>query len=129
MTELFRHIGPSPTSPPATSASAGERSASCTVSTNACHNNFAGVLTGKGLPWGGSLIRPEATGYGCVYFAEEMMNQEGGHEGEGLLITGSGNVAQYAVEKLMQLGGKVVTLSDSDGNIYDPGAHERSSPS
>ena len=83
-------------------------------------NEFTGVLTGKGINWGGSLIRPEATGYGCVYFAEEMLKKAGDNfEGKNVLISGSGNVAQYATEKVMQLGGKVISLSDSSGTIYD----------
>ncbi len=84
-------------------------------------NLFEGVLTGKGLNWGGSLIRPEATGYGCVYFAEEMLKTKGKtFEGLTVAVSGSGNVAQYAVEKVNHLGGKCVTLSDSNGSIYDP---------
>ena len=84
-------------------------------------NEFTGVLTGKGLNWGGSLIRPEATGYGVTYFAEEMLKtRKENFEGKIVAISGSGNVAQYAVEKVTALGGKVVTLSDSDGTIYDP---------
>ncbi|MBN2539682.1 MAG: glutamate dehydrogenase, partial [Deltaproteobacteria bacterium] len=83
-------------------------------------NEFTGVLTGKGLTWGGSLIRPEATGYGTVYFAAEMLaTREDTLEGKTCLVSGSGNVAQYAVEKILELGGKVVTLSDSSGYIYD----------
>lgn len=84
-------------------------------------NSFEGVFTGKGLNWGGSLIRPEATGYGCVYFAEEALKMRG-RSFERLVVTvsGSGNVAQYAVQKVNQLGGKVITMSDSDGTIYDP---------
>lgn len=83
-------------------------------------NEFTGVLTGKGLNWGGSLIRPEATGYGATYFAEEMLKTKGeSFKGKTVAISGSGNVAQYAVEKVTELGGKVVTLSDSDGTIYD----------
>ena len=83
-------------------------------------NEFTGVLTGKGLNWGGSLIRPEATGYGCVYFAEEMLNTKGeSFKGKSVAVSGSGNVAQYATEKVNDLGGKVVTLSDSGGTIYD----------
>jgi len=78
-------------------------------------------LTGKGLNWGGSLIRPEATGYGCVYFAQEMLRTKGESiEGKVAVVSGSGNVAQFTVEKLLQLGAKVVTLSDSNGYIYDP---------
>ncbi|MFT5152612.1 MAG: glutamate dehydrogenase (NADP+), partial [Planctomycetota bacterium] len=83
-------------------------------------NEFAGVLTGKGLNWGGSLIRTEATGYGAVYFAREMLQTRGeDFTGKTCLISGSGNVAQYAAEKLIELGGKVVTMSDSGGYIYD----------
>ena len=85
-------------------------------------NEFTGVLTGKGLNWGGSLIRPEATGYGCVYFAAEMLATRGKTmEGKTCLVSGSGNVSQYTIEKILQLGGKVVTVSDSDGYIFDPG--------
>ena len=84
-------------------------------------NEFSGVLTGKGLNWGGSLIRPEATGYGCVYFVEEMLKHNNNSiEGKNVSVSGSGNVAQYATEKVMHLGGKVITLSDSSGFIYDP---------
>jgi len=83
-------------------------------------NEFTGVLTGKGLNWGGSLIRPEATGYGCVYFVQEMLKTRGEtFKGKVCAVSGSGNVAQYTVEKLQQLGAKVVTLSDSNGFIYD----------
>jgi glutamate dehydrogenase (NADP+) len=83
-------------------------------------NEFTGVLTGKGLSWGGSKIRPEATGYGTVYFAQSMLKTRGeGIEGKTTVISGSGNVAQFAAEKVLQLGGKVVTLSDSGGYIYD----------
>jgi glutamate dehydrogenase (NADP+) len=83
-------------------------------------NEFTGVLTGKALAWGGSLIRPEATGYGCVYFAQEMLKTRGEtFEGRICTVSGSGNVAQYTVEKLLQLGAKVVTLSDSTGTIHD----------
>ncbi|MDH3215896.1 MAG: glutamate dehydrogenase, partial [Candidatus Krumholzibacteria bacterium] len=84
-------------------------------------NEFTGVLTGKGLNWGGSLIRPEATGYGSVYMAAEMLATRGEKlEGKTCLVSGSGNVAQYAVEKLLDLGARAVTLSDSSGYIYDP---------
>ncbi|HYD89936.1 MAG TPA: glutamate dehydrogenase, partial [Flavobacterium sp.] len=83
-------------------------------------NEFTGVLTGKGISFGGSLIRPEATGYGCVYFAQSMLGTKGqSFSGKTVVISGSGNVAQYAAEKAMQLGGKVVTFSDSSGYIYD----------
>jgi glutamate dehydrogenase (NADP+) len=84
-------------------------------------NEFTGVFTGKGLEWGGSLIRPEATGYGCVYFADEMLKSRGENfEGKICTVSGSGNVAQYTIEKLNQLGAKAVSLSDSNGTIYDP---------
>jgi glutamate dehydrogenase (NADP+) len=83
-------------------------------------NEFTGVLTGKSLNWGGSLIRPEATGYGCVYFAAEMLaTRDQNLAGKTCLVSGSGNVAQFTVEKILQLGGKVITLSDSSGHIYD----------
>jgi glutamate dehydrogenase/leucine dehydrogenase len=83
-------------------------------------NEFTGVLTGKALGWGGSLIRPEATGYGATYFAEEMLNAKGDSlKGKTVLVSGSGNVAQYTVEKVSQLGGKCITLSDSNGSIVD----------
>jgi len=84
-------------------------------------NEFTGVFTGKGLNWGGSLIRPEATGYGCVYFAQEMLKTRGENfDGKVCTVSGSGNAAQYTVEKLNQLGAKVVSISDSNGTIYDP---------
>ncbi len=89
-------------------------------------NEFTGVLTGKGLAWGGSLIRPEATGYGCVYFAQEMLkSRKDTLEGKVCLVSGSGNVSQYTVEKLLDLGAKPVTLSDSDGAIYDADGIDR----
>jgi glutamate dehydrogenase (NADP+) len=89
-------------------------------------NEFTGVLTGKGLNWGGSLIRPEATGYGAAYFAAEMLNTRAQTlEGKTCLVSGSGNVAQYTVEKILHLGGKAVTLSDSNGHIYDPEGIDR----
>jgi glutamate dehydrogenase (NADP+) len=93
----------------------------CLASTNALRNEFTGVFTGKGREWGGSLIRPEATGYGTTYFAEEMLKTRGDSlKGKTVAISGSGNVAQYATEKVTEFGGKVVTLSDSAGFIYDP---------
>jgi len=121
MTELQRHIGPD-TDVPAGDIGVGGREIGFMFGQyKRIRNEFTGVLTGKGIGWGGSLIRPEATGYGCVYFAEEMLKTRGkSFKGMTVAISGSGNVAQYAVEKVNQLGGKVVTLSDSDGYIYDP---------
>lgn len=121
MTELQRHIGPD-TDVPAGDIGVGGREIGFMFGQyKRIRNEFTGVLTGKGIGWGGSLIRPEATGYGCVYFAEEMLKTRGkSFEGLTVAISGSGNVAQYATEKVNQLGGKVVTLSDSDGYIYDP---------
>ena len=120
MTELFRHIGPD-TDVPAGDIGVGGREIGYMFGQyKRIRNEFTGVLTGKGLNWGGSLIRPEATGYGCVYFAEQMLKKAGDNfEGKNVLISGSGNVAQYATEKVMQLGGKVISLSDSSGTIYD----------
>ncbi len=89
-------------------------------------NEFTGVLTGKGLSWGGSLIRPEATGYGCVYFAAEMLaTKNDSFQGKTCLVSGSGNVAQYTIEKILDLGGVAVTASDSSGFIYDPAGIDR----
>jgi glutamate dehydrogenase (NADP+) len=121
MTELQRHIGPD-TDVPAGDIGVGGREIGFLFGQyKRLRNEFTGVLTGKGLNWGGSLIRPEATGYGCTYFAEEMLKTRGkSFKGLTVAISGSGNVAQYAVEKVTQLGGKVVTLSDSDGFIHDP---------
>ena len=120
MTELFRHIGPN-TDVPAGDIGVGGREIGFLFGQyKRLKNEFTGVLTGKGLEWGGSLIRPEATGYGTVYFAEEMMKTKGeSFKGKDVCISGSGNVAQYAVEKVLELGGKVLTLSDSGGYIYD----------
>jgi glutamate dehydrogenase (NADP+) len=120
MSELFRHIG-ADTDVPAGDIGVGGREIGFMFGQyKRLRNEFTGVLTGKGLAWGGSLIRPEATGYGCVYFCEQMLKTRGeGFSGKTCLVSGSGNVAQYTVEKLNQLGGKVVTLSDSDGTIYD----------
>ncbi len=121
MSELFRHIGPD-TDVPAGDIGVGGREIGFLYGQyRKLKNEVTGVLTGKGLDWGGSLIRPEATGYGAVYFAAEMLatrNQT--FEGKTCLVSGSGNVAQYTIEKINQLGGKVVTLSDSNGYIYDP---------
>jgi len=121
MTELQRHIGPD-TDVPAGDIGVGGREIGFLFGQyKRIRNEFTGVLTGKGLEWGGSLIRPEATGYGCTYFAEEMMKTRGqSFTGKTVVISGSGNVAQYACQKVTQLGGKVVTLSDSDGYVYDP---------
>ncbi|MBR0460009.1 MAG: NADP-specific glutamate dehydrogenase [Victivallales bacterium] len=120
MTELFRHID-ADTDVPAGDIGVGGREIGFMFGQyKRLRNEFTGVLTGKGLNWGGSLIRPEATGYGCVYFGEEMLKTRGeNYAGKTCLVSGSGNVAQYAVEKLLQLGAKVVTMSDSNGTIYD----------
>jgi glutamate dehydrogenase (NADP+) len=121
MTELQRHIGPD-TDVPAGDIGVGGREIGFMFGQyKRLRNEFTGVLTGKGLNWGGSLIRPEATGYGTVYFAKEMLATKGdSFEGKIVTVSGSGNVAQFATEKVTQLGGKVVTLSDSKGYIYDP---------
>ncbi len=120
MSELFRHIGPN-TDVPAGDIGVGGREIGYLFGQyKKLRNEFTGILTGKGLNWGGSLIRPEATGYGSVYFAAEMLQTRNDtFEGKTCLVSGSGNVAQYTVEKINQLGGKVVTLSDSSGYIYD----------
>jgi glutamate dehydrogenase (NADP+) len=121
MSELFRHIGPD-TDVPAGDIGVGGREIGYMFGQyKKLANRFNGVLTGKGLEWGGSLIRPEATGYGAVYFAQEMLAARGdGIKGKTVAVSGSGNVAQYTVEKVNQLGGKCVTLSDSNGTIVDP---------
>jgi glutamate dehydrogenase (NADP+) len=120
MTELQRHIGPD-TDVPAGDIGVGAREIGYMFGQyKRLRNEFTGVLTGKGLKWGGSLIRPEATGYGAVYFAEEMLKTRGEHlAGKVCAVSGSGNVAQYTVEKLNQFGAKAITLSDSAGTIYD----------
>jgi len=120
MSELFRHIGPD-TDVPAGDIGVGAREIGFLFGMyKKLRNEFTGVLTGKSMAWGGSLIRPEATGYGCVYFAAEMLDtQSDSLEGKTCLVSGSGNVSQYTVEKINELGGKVVTLSDSSGYIYD----------
>ena len=120
MTELFRHIGPN-RDIPAGDIGVGSREIGYMFGQyKRLKNEFTGVLTGKGISWGGSLIRPEATGYGVVYFVQKMMEHNGaGIKGKKVVISGSGNVAQYAAEKTIQLGGKVLTLSDSSGYIYD----------
>ena len=120
MTELCRHIGPN-TDVPAGDIGVGAREIGFLFGMyKKIKNEFTGVLTGKGLSWGGSKIRPEATGYGTVYFAQNMLKTRGEViEGKSVVISGSGNVAQYAAEKVLQLGGKVITLSDSGGFIHD----------
>lgn len=120
MTELSRHIGPD-TDVPAGDIGVGGREIGFLFGQyKRIRNEFTGVLTGKALGWGGSLIRPEATGYGVVYFASEMLATQGkDFKGKTVVISGSGNVAQYAVQKATQLGAKVVTMSDSNGYIYD----------
>jgi glutamate dehydrogenase (NADP+) len=121
MTELSRHIG-ADTDVPAGDIGVGGREIGYMFGQyKRIRNEFTGVLTGKGLNWGGSLIRPEATGYGTVYFAQEMLATKGdSFEGKTVVISGSGNVAQYAAEKCIQLGAKVVTMSDSQGFVHDP---------
>jgi len=121
MTELCRHIGPN-TDVPAGDIGVGLREVGYLFGQyKRIRNEFTGVLTGKGLSWGGSLIRPEATGYGAVYFAQEMLAaRQDSLEGKTCAVSGSGNVAQYTVEKIHHLGGKAVTLSDSNGTIHDP---------
>ena len=120
MSELFRHIGPN-TDVPAGDIGVGGREIGFMFGQyKRLRNEFTGVLTGKGASWGGSLIRPEATGYGNVYFADQMLKTKSdSFKGKTVVISGSGNVAQYACEKVTELGGKVVTLSDSSGYIYD----------
>ena len=120
MTELARHIGPD-TDVPAGDIGVGGREIGYLFGQyKRLRNEFTGVLTGKGHNWGGSLIRPEATGYGNVYFANQMLETKGeSFSGKVVTISGSGNVAQYACEKATQLGAKVVTMSDSGGFIYD----------
>ena len=121
MTELQRHIGPNTDIPAGDIGVGGREIGFMFGQYKRLRNEFTGVLTGKGLNWGGSLIRPEATGYGAVYFAEEMLKTRGeSFQGKTVAVSGAGNVAQYATEKVTQLGGKVVTLSDSAGFIHDP---------
>jgi glutamate dehydrogenase (NADP+) len=126
MTELHRHIGPN-TDVPAGDIGVGGREIGYLFGQyKRLRNEFTGVLTGKGINWGGSLIRPEATGYGAVYFAAEMLAARGESlKGKTCLVSGSGNVAQYTVEKLLELGAKVVTLSDSTGYVYDEAGIDR----
>ena len=126
MTELARHIGPD-TDVPAGDIGVGGREVGYLFGQyKRIRNEFTGVLTGKGLNWGGSLIRPEATGYGSVYFAAEMLaTRDQTLEGKACLVSGSGNVAQYTIEKILDLGGKVVTFSDSSGFVHDPDGVDR----
>lgn len=126
MTELFRHIG-ADTDVPAGDIGVGGREIGYMFGQyKRLKNEFTGVLTGKGLSWGGSLIRPEATGYGCVYFVQEMLKTRGESlKGKVCAVSGAGNVAQYTVEKLQELGAKVVTLSDSNGFIHDEGGIDK----
>ena len=121
MTELFRHIGPNRDIPAGDIGVGGREIGYMFGQYKRLKNEFTGVLTGKGISWGGSLIRPEATGYGAVYFAQNMLQtKDESFEGKKVVISGSGNVAQYAAEKAIQLGAKVLTLSDSSGFIHDP---------
>ncbi|MEA2104882.1 MAG: NADP-specific glutamate dehydrogenase [Candidatus Cloacimonadota bacterium] len=121
MTELSRHIGPNTDIPAGDIGVGGREIGFMFGQYKRIRNEFTGVLTGKARNWGGSRIRPEATGYGAVYFAEEMLKTKNDNfEGKTVALSGSGNVAQYATQKINQLGGKVVTLSDSSGYIYDP---------
>ncbi len=122
MTELYRHIGPN-TDVPAGDIGVGGREIGYMYGQyRKLANEFTGVLTGKGMSWGGSLIRPEATGYGTVYFVQDMLaHNNDGIKGKNVVISGSGNVAQYAAEKILHFGGKVLTMSDSSGFIYDSG--------
>jgi glutamate dehydrogenase (NADP+) len=126
MSELFRHIGPN-TDVPAGDIGVGAREIGYLFGIyKKLRNEFTGILTGKGLNWGGSLIRPEATGYGSVYFAAEMLATRGQTlEGKTCLVSGSGNVAQFTIEKLLDLGAKPVTFSDSCGHIYDEAGLDR----
>src|ERR1700757_3185752 len=126
MSELFRHIGPN-TDVPAGDIGVGAREIGFLFGMyKRLRNEFTGVFTGKGPTWGGSVIRPEATGYGAVYFAEEMLKtRKEDLRGKTALVSGSGNVSQYTVEKLITLGAKPVTLSDSTGYIFDEGGTDR----
>ena len=120
MTELYRHIGPNTDIPAGDIGVGGREIGYLFGQYKRLKNEFTGVLTGKGVSWGGSLIRPEATGYGTVYFAEDMLNHIGDSiKGKTVTISGSGNVAQYAAEKCIHLGAKVLTMSDSAGYVYD----------
>ena len=120
MTELFRHIGPN-RDIPAGDIGVGSREIGYMFGQyKRLKNEFTGVLTGKGVSWGGSLVRPEATGYGVVYFTQEMLESKNdGLKDKKVVISGSGNVAQYTAEKCLQLGAKIYTMSDSSGFIFD----------
>ena len=121
MTELFRHIGPNTDIPAGDIGVGGREIGYLFGQYKRLRNEFTGVLTGKGIEWGGSLIRPEATGFGSVYFAEEMLKTRGESLKDKICaVSGSGNVAQFTVQKINEMGGKVVTMSDSMGFIYDP---------
>ena len=125
MSELFRHIGPNTDIPAGDIGVGGREIGFMFGQYKRLRNEFTGVLTGKGSTWGGSLIRPEATGYGCVYFADEMLkNKSDSFKGKTVAISGSGNVAQYALEKVIHLDGKVLTVSDSGGYLYVPGGFD-----
>ncbi len=126
MSELYRHIGAN-TDVPAGDIGVGGREIGYLFGMyKKLANEFTGILTGKGVAWGGSLIRPEATGYGTAYVAHEMLGTRGqSFEGKKVAISGSGNVAQYAAEKVLDLGGTVLTLSDSSGTVYDPAGIDR----
>ncbi|MCK4541181.1 MAG: NADP-specific glutamate dehydrogenase [Spirochaetales bacterium] len=120
MSELFRHIGPNTDIPAGDIGVGGREIGYMFGQYKKLKNAFEGVFTGKGINWGGSLIRPEATGYGAVYFAEEMLKTRNeSFDGKNVLVSGSGNVAQYAAQKINELGGKVISLSDSGGSIID----------
>jgi glutamate dehydrogenase (NADP+) len=126
MTELYRHIGPDTDIPAGDIGVGGREIGYLFGQYKRIANEFTGVLTGKGLNWGGSLIRPEATGYGAVYFAAEMLQtRQETLEGKVCLVSGSGNVAQFTTEKLLDLGARVVTLSDSSGYVFDPAGIDR----
>ena len=120
MSELYRHIGPNRDVPAGDIGVGGREMGYLFGQYKRLNSEFTGVLTGKGVSWGGSLIRPEATGYGVVYFTQQMLaTKNSSLEGKKVVVSGSGNVAQYASEKVLQLGGKVLTMSDSSGFIYD----------
>ena len=121
MTELFRHIGPNKDIPAGDIGVGGREIGYMFGQYKRLKNEFSGVFTGKGISWGGSLIRPEATGYGVAYFIEEMLkHKKKSVKGKKVIISGSGNVAQFATEKFIDMGAKVLTLSDSSGFIHDP---------